>query len=378
MFLREQNEAREHRDLAVYALKSSDSKGRAYPQTEDKIRPCYLRDRDRVIFSAAFRRLEYKTQVFIQNKGDYYRTRLTHTLEVAQIARSVAYSLCLNEGFVEALALAHDLGHPPFGHAGEEILNDLMSDFEGFEHNIQGLRIVDLLENRYPNFRGLNLTNELRASILKHGAEGAPENLKSQLTPAQPFLEAQVVDLADRVAYTHHDIDDGLKAGILTEDVLKTTTLWREASCEVDNKYPDLKDRIRFYQITGTIVKRIIGNMSSHSHDLLNEAAPKNSDEARKHKDKLIKLSPELENVCQEMNDLLYKHFYQNYRVARTVVRSEKILNNLFNGYLRRPEILPPDFIEWGGQVGIQRAICDYISGMTDRYAEDEWRRLLF
>ncbi|MHC4944722.1 MAG: dGTP triphosphohydrolase [Planctomycetota bacterium] len=349
MLLRELNEAREYRELAPYALKSADTRGRLHVEKTDKFRPVYLRDRDRVIHSSAFRRLEYKTQVFVNNEGDYYRTRLTHTLEVAQIARSAAYSLRLNEGFVEALSLAHDLGHPPFGHAGEEILNRLMEPFGGFEHNRQGLRIVDHLEVRYPGFSGLNLTCELRESILKTKPLSTDEGFEAFAEFAQPFLEAQVVDLADRVAYTHHDLDDGLQAGILSEEELRKVKLWRKAAQEVE-----------------------------HAHKVLSEAEPDHAEQARRHEKRLITLSPEMETLCSETNRYLDENFYRHYRVARMVVRSERILNELFHGFLRRPETLPPDYQDRAREAGLERSVCDYIAGMTDRFAEDEWNRLRF
>lgn len=378
MFLRELNEAREHRELAGFALKSTDSLGRAHPEKEDKFRPLFLRDRDRVIHSAAFRRLEYKTQVFVNIEGDYYRTRLTHTLEVSQIARSVAYSLRLNEGFVEALALAHDLGHPPFGHAGEEILNRLMNPYGGFEHNRQGLRIVDLLEKKYPEFDGLNLTRELRASILKHGTDDVPQDLERFFDHPQPLLEAQVVDIADRVAYSHHDLDDGLKAGILAEEGLMETSIWKRASKEVGGRYPKLPDRIRVLQIANRIIKWIINDLITYSFEILMKAALKNAGQARNHSNRLIGLSSEMEEECRELNQYLSQHFYRHYKVVRTVVRSERILSELFHGYKRWPETLPPEFRSWADQVGLERAVCDYIAGMTDRFASEEWRRLLF
>jgi dGTPase len=378
MLLRELNEAREFRELAPYALKSADSRGRLHFEKTDRFRPVFLRDRDRVIHSAAFRRLEYKTQVFVNNEGDYYRTRLTHTLEVAQIARSVAYSLRLNEGFVEALSLAHDLGHPPFGHAGEEILNRLMASSGGFEHNRQGLRIVDHLERRYPGFNGLNLTCELRESILKSRPLPSDEGFESLGDFAQPFLEAQVVDLADRVAYTHHDLDDGLQAGILSEEQLRAVKLWCEASTDVDRRHPECKGRIRLRQITNTIVKWIISDMIEQAHKALSEAEPNHAEQARRQEQRLITLSPEMETMCSETNRYLDEHFYRHYRVARMVVRSERILDELFQGFQRRPETLPPEFQDWASETGLERSVCDYLAGMTDRFAEDEWNRLRF
>ncbi len=380
MLLREVNESREHRDLAGYALKSSESRGRKHRETMDKFRPVFLRDRDRVIHSAAFRRLEYKTQVFVNNEGDYYRTRLTHTLEVAQIARSAAYSLKLNEGFVEALSLAHDLGHPPFGHAGEEILNRLMKSFGGFEHNRQGLRIVDILEKRYPDFNGLNLTHELRESILKHDSDIPPEefDLDKNQAYTQPYLEAQVVDLADRAAYTHHDLDDGLQAGILNADELREVPLWRRALDDVNAAFPECSGRIRLHQVTNTVVKWFIDDLILNSSVVLKKAAPNRAEDARCTEEKMVCFSPSMEKACGELNLFLNDNFYKHDKVIKMVARSERILSDLFHGYLARPETLPRDFKRLADDLSIERAVCDYIAGMTDRFAEEEWRRLYF
>jgi dGTPase len=291
----------------------------------------------------------------------------------------VAYSLRLNEGFVEALALAHDLGHPPFGHAGEEILNHLMAPYGGFEHNLQGLRIVDFLEKRYPNYNGLNLSFELRESILKHTQTGLDEEQGSFPALPQPFLEAQVVDLADRVAYTHHDIDDGLQAGLLTEEGLHETLIWREATESVEKKHPECTGRIRLHQITNTLVKQIIGDLIEFSHGVLERKGIQSALEVREQVDGyMIGLSPEKEASCSNLNRFLDKHFYRHYKVMRMVVRSERILSDLFYGYQRRPETLTPEFQKWAEQVGLERAVCDYIAGMTDRFAEEEWKRLCF
>ena len=380
MLLREVNESREHRDLAGYALKSSESRGRKHRETMDKFRPVFLRDRDRVIHSAAFRRLEYKTQVFVNNEGDYYRTRLTHTLEVAQIARSAAYSLKLNEGFVEALSLAHDLGHPPFGHAGEEILNRLMKSFGGFEHNRQGLRIVDILEKRYPDFNGLNLTHELRESILKHDSDIPPEefDLDKNQAYTQPYLEAQVVDLADRAAYTHHDLDDGLQAGILNADELREVPLWRRALDDVNAAFPECSGRIRLHQVTNTVVKWFIDDLILNSSVVLKKAAPNRAEDARCTEEKMVCFSPSMEKACGELTLFLNDNFYKHDKVIKMVARSERILSDLFHGYLARPETLPRDFKRLADDLSIERAVCDYIAGMTDRFAEEEWRRLYF
>jgi len=376
MLLREVNEKREQRDLASYALKSASSRGRVHPERDDRFRTIYLRDRDRIIHSSAFRRLEFKTQVFIHNEGDYYRTRLTHTLEVAQIARSVAYTLRFNEGFVEALALAHDLGHPPFGHTGEGVLADLMEKVGGFEHNRQALRIVDTLEKKYPSFEGLNLSHEVREAILKYGP--GEENIHTEMfrTDLKPWLEARIVNLSDRIAYQHHDLDDGLKADILKEKDLSEVDLWRGAEEDVKRRFPRIGGRIRRLQVVNAIAKILIGDLIENSHRALKEYDGMDAAAMREIEREVIAFSPNLQTRMDSLQDFLNDRFYGHPRLAGARKHSEEILRDFFHVYLKKPRILPEDFRNRIDGDGVWRVVCDYVAGMTDRFALDEWNRL--
>lgn len=380
MLLRERSEEREQRELATYALKSSNSRGRVHPEEPDRFRTVYSRDRDRIIHSSAFRRLEHKTQVFIDNEGDYYRTRLTHTLEVSQIARSVAYTLRVNESFVEALALAHDLGHSPFGHTGETVLDELMTDHGGFEHNRQALRVVDTLEKKYPDFDGLNLSHEIREAILKYGP--GQENLNHEffadefLTPGvRPYAETQIVTIADQIAYQHHDLDDGLKANILHEDDLMQLTLWRTAHENVMKRFPSLQGRIHLLQVVNNVAKILISDLISNSHASLSAHAGLDADSLRALDEGSIDFGPEIDAQMAELQDFLNNNFYGHHELARVRVRSERIIRKLFEIYVSDTRMLPPDFRTLASMHGRERAVCDYLAGMTDRYALDEWDR---
>jgi dGTPase len=376
MLLRELNEEREHRELASFALKSSESRGRVHPEDEDRFRTVYLRDRDRITHSAAFRRLEYKTQVFIHNEGDYYRTRLTHTLEVAQVARSVAYTLRFNEGFVEALALAHDLGHAPFGHTGEGVLDSLMTGHGGFEHNRQALRTVDTIEKKYPDFNGLNLSYEMREAILKYGAGSENVACESFDPDLHPFLETQIVNLADQIAYQHHDLDDGIKAGILKESDLMDVDLWRESSENVMRRHPQLRGRIRDLTTVNTVVKILIGDLISATERELAPCAGRDAAAMRSLPDGPgVTFSPEMASRMRELQDFLNANFYGHRRLARVRAQSETALRKLFEVYMDDTTMLPPDFRDLAAADGLERAVCDYIAGMTDRFALDEWAR---
>ena len=266
MLTRKDIEKREVDTLAPYAMRSKDTKGRKYPEPEAKYRSVYQRDRDRIIHSTAFRRLEYKTQVFVNHEGDYYRTRLTHTLEVSQIARSIARAMSLNEDLVEAIALSHDIGHPPFGHAGEDVLKALMKDNGGFDHNLQGLMVVDLLEERYPDFRGLNLSWEVREGINKHSTPYDRASNLIELEPDKsPTLEAQAVDLSDEIAYDNHDLDDGLTSGLIKEEDLRGIPLWRDIHEKINTRYPGLKGQIRKYQIIRALINTEVTDLIAES-----------------------------------------------------------------------------------------------------------------
>lgn len=375
---REDLEAREERWLAPYAMKSRHTRGRQHPEPEDPYRTVYRRDRDRIIHTTAFRRLEYKTQVFVNHEGDHYRTRLTHTLEVAQIAASVARVLRLNEDLVEVVALAHDIGHPPFGHAGEEALRELMEGHGGFEHNLQGLRIVDLLETRYPNFPGLNLTWEVRESINKHRAPYDQPGLPPALDPKlSPLLESQLADIADEIAYDNHDLDDGLTAGILKEDELDDLELWRQARQEVEQRWGALDPELRDHQIIRILINRQVMDLVQASVERLKRLRIGSVEEVRACSERLIAFSEAMRALRTPLKGLLWTQFYHHYRVARMADKAKRFIGELFQLYLKKPEQLPNTTrsrIARGEEP--HRVVCDYIAGMTDRYCLEEYKKL--
>jgi dGTPase len=369
----------ERPDLAPYAARSSESLGRRHEEVFKDERPAYERDRDRIIHCAAFRRLEYKTQVFVNHEGDYYRTRLTHSLEVAQIARGIARKLRLNEDLAETLALAHDLGHTPFGHTGEEVLNRLMADFGGFEHNRQSLRIVDELEERYPGFSGLNLTFEAREGIIKHSSEfdhPARPDLAAFLPDQRPVLEAQIIDLADEIAYNNHDIDDGLKAGFITLEELADVELWRETHTLVAGKYPGLDRERHICQTISHLIGRLIDDLVTTTRSSLEQHAVGSLQAVRRQPSRLVAFSLEMLRKNRELKTFLYKRLYHHYKVERMRVKAERFLTLLFESYQQTPSLLPLAYQRKFDLAGRERVICDYLAGMTDRYALDEYKRL--
>ncbi len=366
-------EAREEATLARWAAKSGLSRGRAHAEAEHSYRTAFQRDRDRVVHCTAFRRLEYKTQVFVNHEGDYYRTRLTHSMEAAQISRTIARALGLNEDLCEAVALSHDMGHTPFGHSGEDALRDLMKDHGGFEHNIQALRIVDLLEHRYPGFPGLNLTYETRESMIQH----SKVRDKSGFGKLQaPLLESQVVDIADSIAYDNHDLDDGLKSGILTEDQLEEVALWREARDAVKARHPDLGPKETRAPAILFLINREVGDLLEETTRRLKAAKVKDLEDVRAAKKPLVGFSPEMEKKKAALQKFLFQRFYRHYRVARMATKARRILTELFEEYVRHPEELPPEFQAWAEREGLHRGVSDYVAGMTDRFAQQEWQRL--
>ncbi len=376
---RELLEVRERRVLARFALFAGDSRGRRHPEPEDALRTCWQRDRDRIVHCAAFRRLEYKTQVFVFHEGDHFRTRLTHTLEVAQIARSVAAALGLNETFVEALALTHDLGHPPFGHQGGEALHAKLVDHGGFEHNLQALRIVDQLERRYPDFPGLNLTYELREGILKHGPAGAgkPDAGTAEFVPMRPpALETVLVDLCDSAAYDHHDLDDGLTSGLLElEPLAAAVPIVGECLADAKRRHPAATERDLRLMTVNLLVKRMILDLVETSARRLEAAAPDSSDAARSVPG-LIGFSDALAPRLEALEDHLFTHFYRHEHVVRSMDAAKRVLSELFDAYLANPSLLPADARRRGVNDGLHRTVCDYVAGMTDRFAEQEHRRV--
>lgn len=368
----------ERPDLAPYAARASQSRGRRHPEPFKDDRPPFERDRDRIIHCAAFRRLEYKTQVFVNHEGDYYRTRLTHSLEVAQIGRGIARRLCLNEDLVEALSLAHDLGHTPFGHTGEQVLNRLMADFGGFEHNQQSLRVVEVLEERYPGFTGLNLCWETREGIIKHSTDydqAADDSVAEYDPELRPTLEAQIIDLADEIAYNNHDIDDGLKAGYIGLEDLDALSLWRETWRKVGGKFPGLDRQRHIHQTISHLIGVLIDDLVRTTEDGLLHHGIATLDDVRRQPRRLVRLSDEVRLGNNELKIFLRNKLYRHYKVERMRVKAERILEALFDNYRRHPTLLPYEIQDKFPQHGMERSICDYVAGMTDRFAMDEYIR---
>jgi dGTPase len=368
-------EAVEAASLAPYAIKSRDSRGRAYPESEASYRTVFQRDRDRILHTTAFRRLEYKTQVFVTSEGDYYRTRLTHTLEVAQIGRSIARSLGANEDLVEAICLAHDLGHPPFGHAGEASLAGLMGAHGGFDHNKQSLRIVTELEQRYPAFPGLNLTWELREGIVKHETEYDVADAAGYEPEKRGPLEAQIANAADELAYTAHDLDDGLRSSLVVPGQLADLTLWRELEHSSGWQGAALDDMTRHQMIRDLIGLEIDDLL--HTTEAALKASGADSVEAlQRLPHNVVAFSSRLAQANGTLKDFLYHYLYQHPQVVRMQVKAERIVQDLFSAYQRTPEMLPAEVQARMRDQGLERTICDYIAGMTDRYATQEHGKL--
>jgi dGTPase len=368
----------ERPDLAPYATHSGASQGRRHPETFKDNRPAFERDRDRIIHCAAFRRLEYKTQVFVNHEGDYYRTRLTHSLEVAQIGRGIARRLRLNEDLVETLALAHDLGHTPFGHTGEHVLDRLMAEHGGFEHNRQSLRIVEQLEERYPGFNGLNLTWEAREGIVKHSSEyDRCTSISAEYLPGlAPSLEAQIIDLADEIAYNNHDIDDGLKAGYIRLDELAQLEIWREMLATVARKFPSLDAERTIYQAISHLIGTLIDDVVTTTLHHLQRHEISDLDQVRRHGGRLVAFSEEMRHKNSALKRFLHQRLYRHYKVERMRVKAERFLTLLFESYSKHPSLLPFEYQKKFDIFGPQRVICDYVAGMTDRFALDEYKRL--
>ena len=359
--------------LAPYAQKARDTRGRKHPEPESPYRTPFQKDRDRILHTTAFRRLEYKTQVFPNWAGDYYRTRLTHTLEVVQVARSIARALGLNEDLTEAIALSHDLGHPPFGHTGEKVLNELMRDHGGFEHNAHALRILTELEVRYPSFKGLNLTHEVLEGIATHEAAYTP-GFKPEYE-GKGTLEAQVVDLSDAIAYAAHDLDDGLRSGLLRPQELTEVPFLAELAREEGldlSELTELSRRILVRQLLGFFITASI----EATHQRVEGAGVRSPEEVRRHPERLAALTPEAERAHRELKAFLMERFYRHPEVLRERRKAEIVLENLFRTYTRYPELLPKEVQARIPEEGLERAVCDYIAGMTDRYALEAYRKL--
>ncbi len=373
--LREDLEAGEKESLAPCAEKSAESSGREHQEPEDVHRTCFQRDRDRIIHCKAFRRLEYKTQVFLNHEGDHYRTRLTHTIEVTQISRSIARALGLNEDLTEAVALAHDLGHTPFGHSGEEALRLLMTDHGGFEHNAHGLRVVDLLESQYPDFPGLNLSWEVREAIAKHRTRWDEPEL-GPFGAGPPSLEAQVVEAADSIAYDNHDLQDGLEAGILDFRQLSELELWGEAREAVRNRYGELAEDQLGKQAVRYLIDRSVTDVIGATLSAIEAAGVGSPQEVRRQEGPLVCSSAELRRGKQALEEFLYERLYQDYRVIRATNRGRRVVRRLFQAYVEDSRQLPPEYRRWTEEVGLHRGVCDYIAGMTDRYARRQYSEL--
>ena len=374
-YSREQLEALEAQALAPYACKSSETKGRAYPENESEYRTAFQRDRDRILHTTAFRRLEYKTQVFINYEGDYYRTRLTHTLEVAQVGRTIARALGANEDLTEAICLVHDLGHPPFGHAGEVTLNRLMKDHGGFDHNKQSLRIVTQLEKRYPDFPGLNLTWEVREGIVKHETEYDVADAGDYDPELRGHLEAQITNVADELAYTAHDLDDGLRSGMVTPDMLEGLELWEilKESIGWRGGYLDELTRHR-------LIRRLIGmevtDVVHTTAQKLRESGVNSQRALQELPYNVVAFSDEMLRRNRELKDFLYHNLYNHPRVVRMAVKASHIITDLFEAFAAEPHTLPIHIQGWINSRGLERAVCDYLAGMTDRYAIEEHHKM--
>jgi dGTPase len=373
--------------LAPYAADPARSRGRRFREPPAGSRTECQRDRDRIVHSTAVRRLEYKTQVFVNHEGDLFRTRLTHSLEVAQIARTLARNLSLNEDLSEAVALAHDLGHTPFGHAGQDALNACMKPYGGFEHNAQSLRVVDELEDKYASFRGLNLTFEAREGILKHCSRRRARELgelgERFLKRRQPGLEAQLANLADEIAYNNHDLDDGLRAGLLTVAQLETVPLVARHLAVARKTYRKLTPKQLRHETIRRLISTLVGDLTATTRANLAAAAPADIDDVRAQRQPLVAFSPRLRREATALKQFLYRHMYRHERVHRMTIRAHAIIGRLFVGFFERPRLMPAEHFADArraerstGEAGRARVVADYIAGMTDRYAEKEDERL--
>ncbi len=373
--------------LAAYAALDENSRGRRHAEPKPAYRSEYQRDRDRIVHSTAFRRLVYKTQVFVNHEGDLYRTRLTHSLEVAQIARTIARALKLNEVLSEAICLAHDLGHTPFGHAGQDALNECMLDFGGFEHNLQSLRVVDELEEHYAEFDGLNLSFECREGILKHCSYNNAIKLgelgERFINRQQPGLEAQLANFADEIAYNNHDVEDGIRAGLITVDELLTVPLFRRYHAEVLAKYPALTGRRQVYEILRRMINHLVTDLIDSSAARLEATGVRSIAEVRAQPGPLIGFSENTRELNHGLKTFLRERVYKHYKVRRMTAKARRVIRELFDAFFADPTLMPDEHQATGarlesvqGAAGRARAVADYIAGMTDRYAILEHRRL--
>ena len=376
LLTREHWEQIEAQTLAPYAIKSADSQGREYPDPEQKFRTAFQRDRDRILHTTAFRRLEYKTQVFINYEGDYYRTRLTHTLEVAQIGRSIARALGANEDLVETICLAHDLGHPPFGHSGERELAKLMLDFGGFDHNRHSFRIVTQLEKRYPEFDGLNLSWEVLEGIVKHETEYDTSDAEDFNPNMRGHLEAQIANVADELAYTAHDLDDGLRSGLITPNQLSGISLWEVINESIGRRRTDVLDELTRHRLIRRLINIEVTDLVQSSDRMIRRSNIRSVEDLQKLPYNVVGFSEDMHLRNRELKDFLFENLYNHYRVVRMAVKAERIIQNLYEAFTAEPTILPDNFQGDIDQMGLEKTVCYYIAGMTDRYAINEHQKL--
>jgi len=373
---RQQLEEMEDQDLAPYAIRSKDSKGREYPEDEPDYRTIFQRDRDRILHTTAFRRLEYKTQVFINDEGDYYRTRLTHTLEVAQIGRSIARALGANEDLVETICLAHDLGHPPFGHSGERSLAKLMVDHGGFDHNRHAFRIVTQLEKRYPEFDGLNLTWEVLEGIVKHETEYDVSDAQDFNPELRGHLEAQIANVADELAYIAHDLDDGLRAGMISPEQLSGVSLWEVINESVGRRRADTLDDLARHRLIRRLIGIEVTDLIQSIDRMIRRSGIRNVEELQKLPYNVVGFSEDMHRRNRELKDFLFRNLYNHYRVVRMTVKAEQILESLFEAFIKEPNVMPDHIQKTISDIGLEETVCFYLAGMTDRFAINEYQKL--
>ena len=368
--------------LASYAIRNEESRGRRYPEPEHPYRTPFQRDRDRIIHSRAFRRLEYKTQVFVNHEGDHYRTRLTHSIEVAQIARTVCGALSLNSDLAEGLALSHDMGHPPFGHSGQDVLDEMMKEYGGFEHNLQTLRIVEQLEQKYIEFPGLNLSFEMREGIVKHsasykGMKNPPEHLREYDLNSFPPLEAQIIDLCDEIAYNNHDLDDGLESRLLEmDDLIQNVTIFREIFDTVKEEHPGVSSKLLNNATIIGLINLLVTDLVENITKIIEREGYRTLEDIRKAPRLIPCFSDEIGDKNRELKQYLFKNMYTHYRVHRMKSKAHRILESLFSAYQKDPGLLPSYYQQKMKTEGKERIICDYVAGMTDRFAIDEYEKL--
>ena len=372
---RQQLQDNENRTLASYGMRSSDSKGRAFPEEERAYRTPFQRDRERILHTTAFRRLKHKTQVFIISEGDYYRTRLTHTLEVAEVGRTISRALGANEDLVESICLAHDLGHPPFGHAGESTLSKLMQEHGGFDHNRQSFRIVTELENRYPDFQGLNLTWEVREGIVKHETENGVADAINFDPEKRGHLEAQIANAADELAYSAHDLDDGLRSALITPEQLDGLALWETLLERLDLE-PSRLSELNRHRIIRRLIGLEVSDLIGETSDQIERSGIETTEDIQLHSSNIVGFSVAMQEMNRELKSFLYQNLYRHPRVYRMQIKAERMLQNLFESYTQNPEILPREVQARAHHGDFYRVVTDYLAGMTDRFALQDHARL--